>query len=78
MGHRSNKFVLSYKCESIVGIFKNSKFGVKITTNEHLTPNLVSTNSFGVILTPIWCCIGVTFTPKMTPFWTFGVWLEML
>ena len=66
MGHIRNKFVLSHKCEGIVGIFKNSKFDVKITPNEHLTSNLVSINSFGVILTL--CCIGVTFTPKKTPF----------
>ena len=48
------------------------------TPNEHLTPNLVSFNSFGVILTPFWSWIGVTFTPKVAPFWSFGVRLGML
>ena len=52
MGHRWNKFVLLNKYEGIVGILKNFKFVVKVTPNQYLTPNLVSTKSFGVIFTP--------------------------
>ena len=77
MGHRWNNFVFINICEGIVGILENSKFGVKVAPNQYLTPNLVSTNSFGVNFTPIWCWVGVNLTPNLTPKWCFGVGLEL-